>query len=269
MTDTDKPVIIITGASSGIGKATAKLFSSHGYRVVLAARRLGQLQDIVEDILKIRGEAVAVQTDVSMYEDIEHLIEETLKYYGQIDVLFNNAGFGHMNWLENFEIETDIQHQLKVNLEGLILLSREVLPHMIERRCGHIINMSSLAGFISTPTYSIYAASKFGIRGFTEALRREVGIWGIHVTGIYPGGVKSEFRDHMGMYRKTGITTPSWLLLSSEEVAEAVYQATIRPHRAVVLPKIMFTAIFLNRFFPWFIDWIIARRFTIPERSQK
>ncbi len=118
--------------------------------------------------------------------------------------LLNNAGFGHLGWLEDLDPVHDIQAQLQVNLVAVIQMAREVLPHMIERRSGHIINMASVAGLVASPTYSVYAASKFGMRGFSEALRREVGVFGIHVSALYPGGVRTEFKEHTGAQRKTG-----------------------------------------------------------------
>jgi short-subunit dehydrogenase len=102
---------------------------------------------------------------------------------------------------------------------------------MISRHSGHIVNMASLAGFVATPTYSIYAASKFAVRGFSEALRREVGVWNIRVSTIYPGGVKTEFSQHAGAKRRTGATTPDSLRLSPEQVAEAVLSVLHHPRR--------------------------------------
>lgn len=261
-------VIVITGASSGIGKAAARVFCSHGYKVILAARRIDLLEEISQNIKDSGGDALVIRTDVGEVDDIKNLVQEALNHFGRIDVLFNNAGFGHMNWLECLDTEVDIRYQVEVNLLGMILLTKEILPHMIENHSGHIINMSSIAGFIGTPTYSIYTASKFGIRGFTESIRREVSVFGIHVTGIYPGGVDTEFKQHMGFDRKSGLTTPHWLRLSSEQVAMAVYRATIRPRKTIIIPKLLHFAILMNRYFPWFIDWVITSRFTIPERTQ-
>jgi short-subunit dehydrogenase len=267
MDNSERPVILITGASSGIGESTARLFGLHNYRVVLAARRIHLLDQIAIEIQKDGGDVLPLETDVREIDDIETLVTRTIKEFGRIDVLFNNAGIGHMNWLEYLDISADIQMQLEVNLVSLIILTRKVLPYMIKNGSGHIINMSSISGYIGTPTYSIYAASKFGVRGFTEALRREVSASGIYVTGIYPGGVKSEFRQRMGFVRKTGITTPSWLLLEPDEIAQAVYKVTLHPHRTVILPKTMKFAILFNWLFPRWVDWIISKRFTIPERS--
>jgi len=263
----DPPVVIITGASSGIGASVARLFAQEGYRVSLAARRLDRLEAIAEEIEAKGGRALAVQTDLSKYEDIQKLIAATLAHYHQVDVLVNNAGFGRLKWLEELDPVVDIQAQLQINLVATILVSREILPHMIERRAGHIINMASLGGFVATPTYTIYSASKFGVRGFTEALRREVGVYGVHVTGIYPGGVKTEFKQHTGADRKTGRTTPDSLRLEPEEVAQAILNAVHHPRREVIIPRLMRFSVWMNLLFPGIMDWIIENRFTRLERD--
>jgi short-subunit dehydrogenase len=138
---------------------------------------------------------------------------------------------------------------------------------MIERRKGHIINMSSMAGYIATPTYTVYAASKFAVRGFSEALRREVGIYGIRVSGIYPGGVATDFGDIAGINRTTEITTPDFMTISAEDIAQVVWRLVRRPRRSIVMPGIMRLAIWLNALAQGLLDWMIARIFVIPERS--
>ena len=127
--------------------------------------------------------------------------------------------------------------------------------------------MASLGGFVATPTYTIYSASKFGVRGFTEALRREVGVYGIHVTGVYPGGVRTEFKDHTGTDRKTGRTTPDSLRLEPEDVAQAILKVVDHPRRTVILPWQMRFAVWANSHFPGVVDWIIENRFTRLERD--
>jgi short-subunit dehydrogenase len=126
--------------------------------------------------------------------------------------------------------------------------------------------MGSIASLVGTPTYSIYAATKFGLRGFTEALRREVGVYGIHVSGIYPGGTRTEFNVHAKINRRTGYTTPKALKLEPDEVAEAVLRLVQRPRRGVILPRLMLVTIWANRLFPGWVDRMIEKRFTIPER---
>ena len=264
-----EPVILITGASAGIGAATARLFGAMGYRVVLAARRQERLETLAQEITAAGGEALPVPSDCGELGDVQSLVSRTLSAYGQIDVLFNNAGFGRLDWLEQLDPVSDIAAQIDVNLSGVIQMSRAVLPHMIERRAGHIINMSSIAGFIAAPTYSIYTATKYGVRGFTEALRREVSIYGIRVSGLYPGGVDTEFSQHAGIRRTTGTTTPAALRLSSEQVAEAVLSLVRRPRRELIIPGVMRLAVWLNSLFPWLVDWGIEWSFTRKERASR
>jgi uncharacterized protein len=265
----DQPVILITGASSGIGEATAWKFARGGYRVVLTARRFDRLQNLADKISAEGRQALPVEADIVNLGDIQRLVQTTMENFGQIDVLFNNAGYGRLDWLENLDPIKDIEAQIHVNLLGVIQTTRQVLPSMIERRTGHIVNMASVAGLLAAPTYSIYAASKFAVRGFSEALRREVGVYGIKVSAIYPGGVETEFKSHTGAKRKTGITTPKGIRLSADQVADAVWKVVVRPKRSVVLPGIYRLAVGLDAFLPGAVDWVIERRFVKLERGIK
>jgi len=181
--DIKNKVVIVTGASSGIGEATARQFGKEGARLVLAARRVDRLELLAQEIhaLHSGAETLVVQADLSKLEDIQSLIKQTLDKFGRIDVLINNAGFGRLDWLENLDPVKDIQAQFDVNVLGVIQTTRQVLPIMIRQRSGHIINMGSMAGLVATPTYTVYAASKHAVHGFSEALRREVKPWGIDV----------------------------------------------------------------------------------------
>ena len=262
----DKPVVIITGASSGIGEATVKVFSQAGYNVVLAARRLDRLEQLASEVGRMGGEALVVPTDLRQVEDIENLVHQALGHFGRIDVLFNNAGIGHLSWLEELAV-ADIEDLVRVNLMAVIYTSRAVLPHMIERREGNIINMVSIAGLIGSPTYTIYAASKFAVRGFSEALRREVGVFNIKVSGIYPGAVKTAFAAQTRMKRKTGIKTPRALSLSPDAVARQVLRLVSRPRRVLILPWYMKLAVWTNTLFAWLVDWVVEKRFVTRERD--
>ncbi|MCW5873959.1 MAG: SDR family NAD(P)-dependent oxidoreductase [Anaerolineales bacterium] len=264
-----KPVAIVTGASSGIGEATARLLAADGYRVVLAARRLERLEALQQAIAAAGGEALAVRTDVGHPADVQALVERTLAAYGQVDVLFNNAGFGRTKWLDELDPEKDILPQIQVNLSGTILTTRAVLPHMIARRRGHIINMSSLGGLMATPTYSVYAATKYGLRGFSDALRREVGVFGIKVSVVYPGGVSGDFASHTGMQRKSQLSTPRALVLTPQQVAQAVRGLVRRPRRSLVLPWVYRLVVLFSELFPSLNDWVQEQIFTRPERGMK
>jgi len=147
-----------------------------------------------------------------------------------------------------------------------VQMTRQVLPIMIKQKAGHIINMASVAGWVGTPTYSIYASCTFAVRGFSEALRREVAPWGIRVSVVYPGGVATEFGLHAGIQRKTKTTTPKWMVLTPEDVGRAVVGLVQRPRANLILPWPFRFTVWLNQAFPWLVDWGTVNRFTVPER---
>jgi short-subunit dehydrogenase len=261
----------VTGASSGIGEATARQFGKLGARVVLAARRVDRLEDLAQEIdaMGNGAEALVVQADLSRLEDIQKLVAQTLEKFGRIDVLVNNAGFGRLDWLEKLDPVKDIEAQFAVNVLGVVQTARQVLPVMIAQRAGHIINMCSMAGLVATPTYTIYAASKHAVHGFSEALRREVKPWGIHVSLIYPGGVSTEFGQHAGIKRKTKATTPKFMLLTPDQVGQAVMDLVRRPRAMWIIPWLWTVSVWLNRNFNSFVDYTTIKRFTIPEREEE
>ncbi len=252
-------VVLITGASSGIGEAAARLFARAGCITVLAARRTDRLQRLASEIEGSGGQALPLSLDVTQPEQIDAAVRSSLAAYGRVDILFNNAGFGRLDWLESLDPLKDIQAQLSVDLLGMILTARAVLPGMYARRSGHIINMSSVAGWIAPPLYSIYAAAKFGVRGFSEALRREALPMGVHVSVIYPGSVQTEFEQHIGAGKaKRRFRTPAWLRLSSEDVARSVVGLARHPRRELVTPWFMVFARFLNSHFGGLSDRVQA-----------
>lgn len=269
--DVKGKVVIVTGASSGIGEATAREFGREAARVVLAARRVERLEALAQEIqeMKTGAETLVMPADLSRLEDIQALVQQTLDRFGRLDVLVNNAGFGRLDWLENLDPKKDIEAQFDVNVLGVVQTTRQALPVMIKQRSGHIINMCSMAGLVATPTYTIYAASKHAVHGFSEALRREVKPWGIYVSMLYPGGVKTEFGEHAGIKRKTNATTPGFLLLSAEDVARAVVQLVRRPRAMKIIPWLWSVTALLNKLFPSFVDYTTIQKFTIPERAEE
>ncbi|MBE7535791.1 MAG: SDR family oxidoreductase [Anaerolineales bacterium] len=264
-------VVIVTGASSGIGEATARRFGREGAKVVLAARRIDRLETLAKEIEEMGSgaEAFALQTDLSKLEDCQTLIQRTLERFGRVDILINNAGFGRLDWLENLDPLKDIQAQFAVNAMGVIQTTRQALPAMIRQRSGHIIQMCSMAGLVGTPTYTIYSASKHAVHGFSEALRREVKPWGIEVSMAYPGGVATEFADHAGIKRKTKATTPKFMVLTAEQVADAVVNLARRPRAMRIIPWLWLFTVWLNRSLNWLVDYMTIHRFTIPEREEE
>src|SRR3989304_1610617 len=170
------------------------ILAKEGCKVVLAARRLEKLQVLAADIQSEGGEALAIPVDLNERAEIDVMVQTALDLYEQIDILFNNAGFGGVNWFEKLKPERHIETMIRVNLIGTMLVTHAVLPHMLARREGHIINMCSVAGLISPPLLTTYSASKHGVRAFTDALRREVAPFGIKVSGISPGPAATDSR---------------------------------------------------------------------------
>jgi short-subunit dehydrogenase len=252
--------VIVTGASSGIGEATARAFGRAGDRVVLAARRIERLQQLAVAL----PDSLVVPADLTKGEDIARLAAATVARYGRIDVLVNNAGSGTYDWLERLP-EEDIRTEIQVNVLAPILLTRAVLPAMQAQGHGVIINVASVAGKISTPTMAIYNASKFGLDGFSEALRREVGPQGIHVCVIYPGPVAgTEFGARRA--KGTGLRAVSarfrrlpGLQTNTEQVAQAIVALADRPRARRVIPGIYKVAIALNALVPGLVDGIVSR----------
>jgi short-subunit dehydrogenase len=171
-----------------------------------------------------------------------------------------------LDWLENLDPVKDIEAQVAVNVLGVVQTTRQVLPVMIRQRGGHIINMASVAGWVGTPTYTIYAACKFAVRGFSEALRREVAPWGVKVSVIYPGGVATEFGAHAGIKRRTKATTPKWMVLTAEDVASAVVGLSRQPRAGLVITWPFRFTVWLNQWLPGLVDWTTIQQFTVPER---
>lgn len=181
-------VALITGASAGIGKETAKLLKSKGYIVYAAARRTELMQDL--ERLGIH----TISMDVTSEESMEQAVQHILRNESRLDILVNNAGFGGYGAIEDVSLQ-DAMYQFEVNVFGAARLIQLVLPKMREHRFGKIVNISSIGGKFATPFGGWYHASKFAIEGLSDSLRNEVIDFGIDVIVIEPGGIKSEWAD--------------------------------------------------------------------------
>ena len=256
--DLKNKVVLITGASSGFGEDAARLFAREGCKVVLAARRLDRLQALAAEIQNEGGEALAIPVDVNVPAEIEVMVQTALDLYERIDILFNNAGYGSLDWFENLKPERDIETIIRVNLIGTMLVTREVLPYMLERGEGHIINMSSVAGLIASPLFTTYCAGKFGVRAFTDALRREVSPFGIKVSGIYPGPATTEFGKKLQRTQsRESVKKLKYPHLTSEYVAGRVVDVAKRPMRSLVIPWWYRIITTFDTLFPVVVDWIL------------
>jgi NAD(P)-dependent dehydrogenase (short-subunit alcohol dehydrogenase family) len=182
----DKKVVFITGASSGIGRATALLLAKHNYTVYGAARRLDRLKELEPQGVK------PLVLDVTDEISVVNSINEVIKNEGRIDVLINNAGYGEYGAVEDVSME-NARKQLDVNLFGLARITQLVIPHMRKQKSGKIVNVTSIGGKMATPMGGWYHASKFAVEGLSDSLRLEVRQFGIDVILIEPGGIKTEW----------------------------------------------------------------------------
>lgn len=189
-------VVVITGASSGLGAATARRLSSEGAKLVLGARRADRLEALVEEIRAAGGEAIAVTTDVTKREDVKNLVDTAVNTFGQIDVLLNNAGLMPLAPLERLQID-EWDQMIDVNVKGVLYGIAAALPHMQARKSGHIINVSSVYGHIVVPGAGVYCATKTAVRAISEGFRQEVKPYNIRTTVISPGAVATELLNHI------------------------------------------------------------------------
>lgn len=227
-------VVVITGASSGIGEATATKLAGEGAKVVLTARREQRLNELKDEITKKGGEALVVIGDVTKKSDFEKLVENTLNKYGTIDALINNAGIMPLSYIKKFKTE-EWEKMVDVNIKGVLNGVAAILPTMIENKSGHIINIASSAAHNYFPGGAVYCATKAAVKMFSEGLRQELAPkYGINVTSIEPGAVSTELMDTItdediledmkAMQKMT--------FLESEDIANAIYYTLVQPARA-------------------------------------
>ena len=187
-------VVVITGASSGLGEATARLLSEEGATVVLGARRLDRIQALAEELTSASGTALAVQTDVTDREQVKALVDAAVQAYGRVDVMINNAGLMPHSPLERLKVD-DWERTIDVNLKGVLWGIAAALPYMREQKAGHFINVSSVAGHKVSANGAVYAATKHAVLALSEGLRQEVKPYNIRTTVISPGAVATELPD--------------------------------------------------------------------------
>ena len=250
----DTKIIIITGASSGIGAATARRLARAGICLTLAARRVDKLEQVARDARASGADVLMLQTDVTLQEDIQRMVSATLERWGRIDVLINNAGTGNDSELVDIPSER-IRWEVHINLIAVIECARAVLPSMLKRGSGHIINISSLAGLIGVPGSTVYSATKFGVNGFTDALHRELLGTGIRVSAFCPGYTPSEISPGLKSIAEGQPDAPHIPgLMPVTYVADQIARLIDHPRLRVVVPKSWRPLPYLAYFLPILAD---------------
>jgi dehydrogenase/reductase SDR family member 7B len=250
--------VIITGGSSGIGKALAEEFGKHGSKVLITGRNEIALSETVEE-LKNKGLIVhAFQGDVSIEDDNKRMAEEALRLFGKIDVLVNNAGITMRALFEEVDTRV-IRKTMDVNFFGVLYATKYCLPEIIKTK-GSVIGISSIAGYRGLPGRTGYSASKFALQGFLEVLRSEMYKKGVHVLTACPGFTNTNIRKKSLL--KDGSQqgdTPrdEHSMMSAEEVAKSVYKATVARKKILILTGQGKITVFLNKWFPEWMDKVV------------
>ncbi len=260
MKNFNNKVVIITGASSGIGRAVAFEFIKHGAKVSLAARRFDRLNEIKTKIENIGGEVLITKTDVSIEDDCKNLIQQTINHFGRIDLLINNAGIS----MRALFIDTDLnvlKKVMDVNFWGTVYCTKYALPHLL-KQSGVIVGVSSVAGFHGLPGRTGYSASKFAMHGFLESVRIEYLKTGLHVMVIAPGFTSSEVRKHaLNAKGNEQGETPrvEEKMMSAERVAEILIRSIRKKKRNKILTFTGQAIALLQRIIPEQVDYMVYR----------
>jgi uncharacterized protein len=246
---------LITGASSGIGAATARLLAGRGLRVILTARRVDRLQSLAKELQASGGSAEVLSADLEQSEDRARLTAEVLQRFGCPDVLVNNAGIGWYGYYA--DMSPELAHKmLELNVCAVMDLTRQFLPHMRQRHSGAIINISSIAGSIPSQGIAMYSGTKAFLNAFTTSLHREMRRSGVSISVLQPGPVQTEFFD-LAASQPNGRRVPAGSLgISAGRVAEAVWSLMRRPRRQAFVPWFTRLTPWVSLLFAGIMDWL-------------
>lgn len=256
--------VIITGASSGIGKACAEEFAKHGANLVLGARQYVTLCEITRDLEKRYAiKAVAVQCDVSKQTDCEHLIKQAFLTFNGIDVLVNNAGISMRALFKDLDLVV-LRNLMDVNFWGAVYCTKYALPELL-KNSGSVIGVSSIAGYRGLPGRTGYSASKFALNGFLEALRVENLKTGLHVMIASPGFTASNIRNR-ALVKDGTLQGESSMeegkMMSAERVAEKIVHGILSRKRTLIMTRQGKLTVFLNKVLPAWLDGLVYNHFT-------
>jgi len=229
-------VAIITGASSGIGRATALALSKAGAKVAIGARRTDKLEELENEIKQNGGEVISQKLDVTKKSECDSFADAALQKWGSIDILVNNAGLMPLSFVKNLKVD-EWDRMIDVNIRGVLYCTAAVIPHMKEKKSGHIVNISSVAGRIVFPAGSVYCATKYAVAAFSEGLRQELSVRSnIRVTCIEPGVVATDLTNTITDESLQGFVENAKKMktLQAEDIANAILYAVESPNHVNV-----------------------------------
>lgn len=248
MTNFNGKTVLVTGASSGIGWEASLLFAEQGASVIGIARRKDLLESLHEKIIKNNGKITVIKCDITNQQQVDQAIQQVLNKIKCPDILVNNAGIIEIDTVVNTDI-SKIKKIMDTNYFGMVYMTKGLLPHMIRRGSGHIVNVASLAASFGLPMITSYCASKFAMLGFSEGLRHELSGSGIGVTVVSPIMVRTGFVNKLGY------------ALSPQSVAKAILRASNSPRAEITVPTIARAGVIVKHAVPFLTDSIIARVF--------
>ena len=256
--DFKNKVVLITGASSGIGKQTAIEFAKLGSSIILVARRKNKLEQVENELKQFNVNTLVCACDVSKKDQVEELSKIVLQKFNSIDILVNNAGFAIYGSVSDLSVN-EIESQMETNYFGMIYCVKNFLPLMLKKKSGHIVNVASVGASFSVPGVSSYCATKFAMLGFSEGLKHELYGTGVGLTVVSPIMVRTPLFEHPSFTNFSKFSTG--VSLSSETVAKTIIKASNSSRLEIVVPSVARAAIWFKQTFPFLINPIIGRIF--------
>jgi len=250
-------IVVITGASSGIGKAAAIEFAKRGAKLAIVSRRKEKLEELQKSLQQFSTEVLVCPCDVSDKEAVKKMSDAVLEKFGKIDILVNNAGFAIYGMVTNLTIE-QIESQMQTNYFGMMYCTKNFLPILQQQNSGHIVNVASVAASFGLPGIAPYCASKFAMLGFSEGLKHELKGTNIGVTVVSPIMVRTNFFDHESFAKMPKYSPTS---LDPKTVASAIIRASESSRLEIIVPGIVRIGVWLKHTIPFVINPIMGATF--------
>ena len=263
--DFKNKTVLITGASSGIGRQTAIEFAKLGANIVLVARRKDRLDKVADELKKFHISTLVCQCDVSKKDQVKEMSKTVSEKFISVDILVNNAGFAIYGPVSDLAIH-EIESQMQTNYFGMVYCIKNFLPLMLEKRSGHIVNVASVAASLALPGIASYCASKFAMLGFSEGLKHELKDTGIGITVVSPIMVRTDFFDHPSFEKMPKYSPMS---LSSKTVSKAILRAANSPRLEIMVPSVARGVVWVKNTFPYLINPVLGKSFRKQDSTKR